>query len=66
MTITRITAACSRYLRTIAITLTCLLLASCEPPQVYGSIGYSTFDRGFGVLAGSGLGMDVRIGGRIL
>lgn len=40
----------------------CSLLASCEPPQVYGSIGYSSYSGGY---HGSGFGTSVRIGGRI-
>ena len=39
---------------------TCLLMASCEPPQIYGSIGYSSFGGGYG-----GYGGSVRMGGRI-
>ncbi len=46
---------------------TSTLLASCEPPQVYGSIGYSSFDGGYGGYGGyGGLGTSIRIGGRIL
>jgi len=43
-----------------------LLLSSCEPPQVYGSIGYSSYNGGYGGYHGSGgMGGSVRIGGRI-
>ncbi|MCH5376577.1 MAG: hypothetical protein P8X98_06315 [Woeseiaceae bacterium] len=40
----------------------CSMLASCEPPQVYGSVGYSSYSGGY---YGSGFGTSVRIGGRI-
>ena len=40
------------------------LLASCEPPAVYGSIGYSSYSGG-GYYGGGGFGTSVRIGGRI-
>lgn len=40
----------------------CLLLASCEPPAVYGSIGYSSYGGGYGH---GGMGGSVSMGGRI-
>jgi hypothetical protein len=42
----------------------CSLLASCEPPAVYGSVGYSSYSGG-GYYGGGGFGTSVRIGGRI-
>ena len=42
----------------------CSLLASCEPPAVYGSIGYSSYSGG-GYYGGGGIGTSVTIGGRI-
>lgn len=42
----------------------CSLLASCEPPAVYGSIGYSSYSGG-GYYGGGGLGTSISIGGRI-
>ena len=42
----------------------CSLLASCEPPAVYGSIGYSSYSGG-GYYGGSGIGTSIRVGGRI-
>ena len=39
----------------------CATLSSCEPPQVYGSVGYSSFSGGYG----GGLGTGISIGGRI-
>ena len=38
--------------------------ASCEPPAVYGSVGYSSYSGG-GYYGGGGFGTSVRIGGRI-
>ena len=52
--------------RSIALLFAACLLASCEPPQVYGSIGYSSYDGGYGYHGGSGIGTSIRIGGRIL
>lgn len=51
-----------RLLKVALIVGLCAALASCEPPQVYGSIGYSNFG-GYGY--GGGLGTSVSIGGRI-
>ena len=42
----------------------CSLLASCEPPAVYGSIGYSSYSGG-GYYGRGGLGTSISIGGRI-
>ena len=39
-------------------------VASCEPPQVYGSVGYSSYGGG-GYHCGGGYGGSVRVGGRI-
>lgn len=36
------------------------LLASCEEPRIYGSVGYSSYGGGYG-----GLGTSISIGGRI-
>ena len=38
-------------------------VASCEPPQVYGSVGYSSYSGGG--YHGGGYGGSVRVGGRI-
>lgn len=46
-----------------ALLALCSLLASCEPPAVYGSIGYSSYSGG-GYGRG-GLGTSISIGGRI-
>ena len=42
----------------------CSLLGSCEPPAVFGSVGYSSYGGG-GYYGGGGFGTSVRIGGRI-
>ncbi len=39
-------------------------VASCEPPKVYGSVGYSSYGGGYGGGYG-GYGGGVRVGGRI-
>ena len=52
----------SRVIRVSLIGLLCASLSSCEPPQVYGSVGYSSYSGGYG---GGGYGSSVRIGGRI-
>lgn len=40
------------------------LLSSCEPPQVYGSVGYSSYSGG-GYYGGGGYGTSISVGGRI-
>ena len=47
-----------------ALLALCSLLASCEPPAVYGSIGYSSYSGG-GYYGRGGLGTSISIGGRI-
>ena len=47
-----------------ALLALCALLASCEPPAVYGSVGYSSYSGG-GYYGGGGMSTSVRIGGRI-
>ncbi len=49
-------------LRRALLVCLCAGLASCEPPQVYGSVGYSSFSGGYG---SPGFGTSIRIGGRI-
>ena len=53
----------SRLMRPLLILTMCAALASCEPPQVYGSVGYSSYS---GSYYGGGMGGSIRIGGRIL
>ena len=57
----------TRILRVAGLSLllaVCSLLASCEPPAVYGSVGYSSYSGG-GYYGRGGVGTSVRIGGRI-
>ena len=49
-------------LRVTVIIGLCASLSSCEPPEIYGSVGFSSFGGGY---HGSGIGTSVRIGGRI-
>jgi len=42
----------------------CALLASCDPPAIYGSVGYSSYSGG-GYYGGPGFGTSISIGGRI-
>ena len=53
----------SRLLRPLLVVAMCAGLASCEPPQVYGSVGYSSYG---GSYYGGGMGGSIRVGGRIL
>ena len=50
-----------RLLKTVLILGLCASLASCEQPQVYGSVGFSNWSGGYG----GGMGTSVSIGGRI-
>ena len=49
-------------LRAVLITTFCMGLASCDDPQVYGSVGFSNYHGGWG---GPGRSTSVTIGGRI-
>ena len=52
-----------RLAKVILLALLCASLASCDPPQVYGSVGYSSYGGGYG--GGGRYGGSVRVGGRI-
>ena len=52
-----------RLARVILLGLLCASLASCDEPQVYGSVGYSSYGGGYG--GGGRYGTSVRVGGRI-
>jgi hypothetical protein len=54
-----------RFIRVLLVLLGAASLASCEPPRVYGSVGYSSFGGG-GYYGGGGFGTSVRVGGRIM
>jgi len=53
-----------RLARVFLLLTVCLGLTSCEPPQVYGSVGYSSYGGG-GYHGGSRYGGSVVVGGRI-
>ena len=50
--------------RTALIGLLCLSLSGCEDPQIYGSIGFSSYSGG-GYYGRGGMGTSIGIGGRI-
>ena len=50
-----------RWLRPLLVLALCAGLASCDAPQVYGSVGYSSYSGGYG----GGYGGSISIGGRI-
>lgn len=52
-----------RLIRMTLVLALCGALSSCEPPQVYGSVGYSSYSGGG--YHGGGYGTSVRVGGRI-
>jgi hypothetical protein len=53
-----------RMARIALLVSVCAALASCEPPAVYGSVGYSSYSGG-GYYGGGGYGTSIRVGGRI-
>ena len=53
-----------RLPRILLVLLGAAALASCEPPRVYGSVGYSSFSGGG--YHGGGFGTSITVGGRIL
>lgn len=50
--------------RILIVGLLSLSLGGCENPQVYGSVGFSSYSGG-GYYGGGGMGTSIRIGGRI-
>ena len=50
-----------RIAKILLVLLAAASVASCEPPRVYGSVGYSSFSGGYG----GGFGTSVSVGGRI-
>lgn len=50
--------------RIVMLLLMAAALASCDPPQVYGSVGYSSYSGG-GYYGGGGYGTSISVGGRI-
>ena len=53
-----------RTFRTLLLTALCLGLSGCDDPQVYGSIGFSSYSGG-GYYGRGGVGTSISIGGRI-
>ncbi len=51
-------------LKIILISTLCLGLSGCEDPQVYGSVGFSSYSGG-GYHSRGGMGTSISIGGRI-
>ena len=54
-----------RILRVWLVLLGAAVLASCEPPQVYGSVGYSSYSGGGYYRGGPSYGTSISVGGRI-
>ncbi len=55
-----------RILKIWFVLLGAAVLASCDnPPQVYGSVGFSSFSGGGYHRGGSSFGTSVTVGGRI-
>ncbi len=50
-----------RLMGTMLLLVLSGLLASCEEPRVYGSVGYSSYSGGYG----GGFGTSISVGGRI-
>lgn len=56
-----------RLLRIILLGSLCLGLSGCEDPQVYGSVGFSSYNGGgYYGRGGGGMGTSISIGGRIM
>lgn len=51
--------------RVLLIGSLCLTLSGCEDPQVYGSIGFSSYSGGGYYRGGPSTGGSISIGGRI-
>jgi hypothetical protein len=54
-----------KILRPFVLLALAASLASCEQPQVYGSVGYSSYSGG-GYYGRGGYGGSIRVGGRIM
>ena len=53
-----------RTIRALLLGVLCLGLSGCEDPQIYGSVGFSSYSGG-GYYGRGGMGTSVSIGGRI-
>ena len=54
-----------RVFRLLLVMLVAASLASCEPPQIYGSVGYSSYSGGGYYGGGPRYGTSISVGGRI-
>jgi len=52
--------------RIIVLGSLCLALSGCEDPQVYGSVGFSSYGGGGYYRGGPNMGGSIMIGGRIM
>lgn len=55
-----------KWLRLILLATIALTLSGCEDPQVYGSVGFSSYSGGGYYRGGPSMGGSISIGGRIL
>ena len=55
-----------RLLRVLVLVGLSLGLSACEDPQVYGSVGFSSYGGGGYYRGGPAMGSSIRIGGRIM
>lgn len=55
-----------RLLRVLLLAGLSLSLSACEDPQVYGSVGFSSYGGGGYYRGGPSMGGSVRMGGRIM
>lgn len=60
-----ISRASRRFFRMLLVLLGAASLASCEPPQIYGSVGYSSYSGGGYYGGGPRFGTSISVGGRI-
>ena len=51
-------------LRVVLLVTLCSMIASCDDPQIYGSVGFSSYSGG-GYYGRGGMGTSIGIGGRI-
>lgn len=54
----------NRTVRFLLLGAICLGLTGCDDPQIYGSVGFSSYSGG-GYYGGGGMGTSISIGGRI-
>ncbi len=54
-----------RLVRVLLVMTLAGSMASCEPPAVYGSVGYSSYSGGGYYRGGPSYGTSISVGGRI-